>query len=76
MIRVQFKNKKAFYDVEFTLISDVAVKLSGSKLKKNTSGFNAYRLNGDMLGDYSDYKKCTEVKDGFIFEKNRKDEKS
>lgn len=69
MIRVQFQNKKSFYDVEFDSVSDDVVKLSGEKLKRNTSGFNAYRLNGDFLGDYTKYTKCIKVEDGFLFEK-------
>lgn len=69
MIRVQFQNKKSFYDVEFDTVSDDVVKLSGEKLKRNKSGFNAFRLNGDFLGDYTDYTKCTKAEDGFLFEK-------
>lgn len=70
MIRVQFNDKKSMQNVEFKMISDSSVKLSGKKLKENTSGFKAYRLNGDMLGDYSDFTKCTEDGEGFIFTKD------
>lgn len=69
MIRIQFQNKKSFYDAEFTMINENTVKLTGNKLKINNSGFKAYRLNGDFLGDYSEYTKCMETEDGFIFEK-------
>lgn len=69
MIRVQFNNQKSTQNVEFKMLSETSVKLSGKKMKKNTSGFKAFRLNGDLLGDYSDFTKCTESTDGFVFEK-------
>ena len=69
MLRVQFNNQKSFRDVEFNRISDTSVKLIGRKLSENTSGFKVYRLNGDFLGDYSEYTKCTKADDGFVFEK-------
>lgn len=69
MIRVKFKNKPIYYDVNFEITTD-KVRLTGDKLKKNTSGFSAYRLNGDLLGDYSDFTKCTqEAPDIFVFER-------
>lgn len=69
MIRIQFNNQKSMQNVEFMLLSETSVKMSGKKLKKNTSGFKAYRLNGDLLGDYSDFTKCTNAEDGFVFDK-------
>ena len=51
------------------MINENTVKLTGNKLKVNNSGFKAYRLNGDFLGDYSEYTKCMETEDGLIFEK-------
>lgn len=69
MIRVQFNNQKSAQNVEFKMISETSVKLSGQKLKKNTSGFKVFRLSGELLGDYSDFIKCTESDNGFIFEK-------
>lgn len=55
MIRIQFNNSKSMYAVDFKTISPSVVQLTGKKVPANTSGFKAYRLNGDFLGDYSDY---------------------
>lgn len=74
MIRIQFNNQKSFKDVSFTLLSDTSVFISGEKIKPNKTGFKAYRLNGDLLGDYSDYTKCTETEDGLILEKEKDNE--
>lgn len=60
--------------VNFKTISDRVVQLTGKKVLKNTSGFKVYRLNGDFLGDYSEYTEIVaEVKDGFQFEKKEKE---
>lgn len=72
MLRVQFNDKKSRQNVEFQMLSDSSVQLTGSKLKENTSGFKVYRLNGDFLGDYSEFTKCKKVTDGLVFEKNKK----
>lgn len=72
LIRVKFNNKPTFYDVSFELLSN-KIKLTGDKLIENVSGFKAYRLNGDELGDYSDYTVCHKQNDALIFEKERKD---
>lgn len=70
MIRVQFNNKKSMQEVDFDMLSETSVKMSGRKLKANTSGFKVFRRNGDLLGDYSDYTKCTKTQDdAYIFEK-------
>ena len=70
MIRIQFNNQKCFMDVSFKLLSDTSILISSEKeMRENNSGFKAYRLNGNMLGDYSDYKKCKKTKQGLVFEK-------
>lgn len=56
MIRIKFNNQKSTKNVEFDMPDENTVKLTGDKLKPNTSGFIAYRLNGDVLGDYSDFR--------------------
>lgn len=56
MIRVKFNNSLGYLQAEFELISDDVVQLTGKKVKPNTSGFKVYRLNGKLLGDYSDYR--------------------
>lgn len=73
MIRVKFNNKPTYYDVSFELLSESKIKLTGDKLKENESGFKTYRLNGDELGDYSDYTVCKKENDALIFEKERED---
>lgn len=72
MIRVQFNDKQTMTDVQFRLLSESVVHLSGKKLKSNTSGFKTFRLNGDFLGDFSKYVNCKETKDGFIFSKDKR----
>lgn len=47
--------------------------MTGDKLMENVSGFKAYRLNGDELGDYSDYTVCKKENDALIFEKEGED---
>ena len=70
MIRVQFNKSNSMYQVDFKTISPSVVQLTGKKVPKNQNGFKAYRLNGDFLGDYSEYTEIVaEVKDGFQFGK-------
>lgn len=70
MIRVQFNDKKSMQPVNFKTISENVVQLTGKRVLKNTSGFKVYRLNGDFLGDYSDYTEIvTEVENGLQFGK-------
>lgn len=69
MIRVQFNSKPSFYNVEFNLVSDNSVDLIGNKFPKKPGGFKAYRLNGDFLGEYSDFNKVTKIDGGYNFKK-------
>ena len=69
MIRIQFTNSKSFYDVEFSLEGNT-VRLEGKKFPKKMKGFKAYRLNGDLLGDYSDHTNFEPTEGGFIFTKD------
>ena len=64
MIRVQFNDKKSMQQVDFKTISPDVVQLTGNKVPKDTSGFKVYRLNGDFLGDYSDYTVIVKEVDG------------
>ena len=44
--------------------------LQEKKVLRDTSGFKVYRLNGDFLGDYSDYKEIVaEVPEWYQFKK-------
>lgn len=74
MIRVKFNTSQSFYQVEFKSSGDT-VNLTGEKFpKKVNKGFKAYRLNGDFLGDYSEYTEAVAIEGGFAFSKpNTKD---
>lgn len=68
MIRVQFNDKKSMQEVNFKSISANVVQLTGKKVLKDTSGFKTYRLNGEFLGDYSEYTVIVaEVENGLQF---------
>ena len=64
MIRVQFNGKKSMQQVDFKIISPSVVQLTGEKVLRDTSGFKVYRLNGDFLGDYSEYTEIVKEVDG------------
>lgn len=71
MLRVRFNDSKSMIEADFKMISEDVVQLTGKKVKPNTSGFKTYRLNGVMLGDYSEYTKIVaEVENGLQFGKN------
>lgn len=55
MLRVQFNGNVTRQNVEFSRVSNNVVQLTGEKIPRKTEGFMMYRLNGDFLGDYSDY---------------------
>ena len=70
MLRVQFNDKKSMQQVNFKAISSSVVQLTGTNVPEDTSGFKMYRLNGEFLGDYSDYTKIVaKVKNGYKFGK-------
>ena len=54
MIKIRFNNKAIFEDVEF-LRTENTVTLKGIT-EENTSGFTTYRMNGEQLGDFSDFR--------------------
>ncbi len=70
MLRVQFNDKKSMQQVNFNIVSPDVVELTGKNVPRDTSGFKMYRLNGDFLGDYSEYRKIVaEVENGLQFGK-------
>lgn len=70
MIRVQFNGSLLTKQVEFRMVDENTVELTGKNIMPETTGFKAYRLNGKFLGDYSDYTKIVgEVENGFLFGK-------
>ena len=70
MLRVQFNDKNSMQQVEFKTISPSVVQLTGKKVLRDTSGFKIYRLNGDFLGDYSEYTEIVaEVENGLQYGK-------
>lgn len=73
MLRVQFNDQKSKQQVEFKTISPSVVQLTGEKVLHDTSGFKMYRLNGDFLGDYSEYTEIVaEVENGLQYGKPEK----
>jgi hypothetical protein len=70
MLRVKFNGKNSMQEVEFKKISDSVVQLTGKKVPKSTKGFKMYRLNGALLGDYSEYTEIVaEVENGLQYGK-------
>lgn len=53
-------------EADFKMVSEDVVQLTGKKVKPNTSGFKTYRLNGVLLGDYSDYTKIIKEEEGCV----------
>lgn len=70
MIRIQFNGSLSMKQADFRMVDENTVELTGDKIKPETTGFKAYRLNGEFLGDYSDYTKIVgETEKGFLFGK-------
>lgn len=61
MLRVQFNDRKSIQQVDFKKVSTNTVELIGKKVPQSTAGFKIYRLNGEFLGDYSEYTKILSV---------------
>lgn len=71
MLRVQFNNHQSRYVVDFQKSNDV-ISLTGEKVPKNKSGFKLYRMNGEFLGDYSEYTEIVaELENGVQFGKRK-----
>lgn len=66
MLRVQFNDSKSMIEADFKILSANVVQLTGPKVEANTSGFITYRLNGDFLGDYSEYTKVIKEEEGSV----------
>lgn len=66
MLRVQFNDSKVMIEAEFKILSAYIVQLTGPKVEANTSGFTTYRLNGDFLGDYSEYTNVIKEEEGSV----------
>ena len=54
MIKIRFNNSEIFHDIEFSKTNNI-VTLKGIT-EHNTSGFCTYRMSGEQLGDFSDFK--------------------
>lgn len=64
MIKIKFNNDNIFHEVEFSRTENT-VTLKGIT-EPNTSGFCTYRLNGEQLGDFSDYRTIYKQGDNYI----------
>ena len=70
MIRVQFNNQISRHVCEFESVSSEVVQLTGEKVPRNTSGFQVFKMNGEFLGDYSEFTEIVgETENGFLFGK-------
>lgn len=70
MLRIKFNDGNFSCNAEFSQ-KDGIVQLLG-KVPKNTSGFKVFRLNGNFLGDYSDYTEIVaELENGLRFGKQK-----
>ena len=52
MIKIKYNNSNTFEEVAFSKIGNIG-SLKGTT--ENNSGFKTYRMNGEQLGDFSDY---------------------
>lgn len=64
MIKIKFNNDNIFHEVEFSRTENT-VTLKGI-IEQNSSGFCTYRLNGEQLGDFSDYRTIYKQGDNYI----------
>ena len=64
MIKIKYNNSDTFYEVSFSR-TEHTVTLKGIT-ETNTSGFTTYRLTGQQLGDFSDYKTVYRVGSDYI----------
>lgn len=64
MIKIKFNNENIFHEVEFSR-TEHTVMLRGIT-EQNTSGFCTYRMSGEQLGDFSDYKTVYKQGDTYI----------
>lgn len=64
MVRVVFNDSSKIHKCEFNLEGQDVILLG--KIEKNTSGFKVFRSNGDIIGDYSDYRNVKEVNEKYI----------
>ena len=63
MIKIKYNNKKSFEEVTFSKMGNI-VTLKGAT--ENNSGFKTYRMNGEQLGDFSDYTTTYRLLDGEV----------
>ena len=64
MIKIKYNNSRVFEEVTLSRLSNNIVSLKGTS--ENNSGFKTYRLNGEQLGDFSDYTTTYRIKDNEI----------
>lgn len=64
MIKIKFNGTEEFREVTFTR-TERTVTLTGIT-DGNISGFKTYRLNGDPLGDFSDFTTVYNLGDDYV----------
>lgn len=65
MIKIKFNNELKFREVEFSKEGSNIITLKGDIIENN-SGFKTFRLNGQPLGDFSNFDTIYKVGDDFI----------
>lgn len=65
MIKVKFNDSSEYREVSFLTSGSHIVTLLGN-VPEDSSGFKAYRMNGDYLGDFSDYTTVYQILNGGI----------
>ena len=63
MIKIKYNDTEAFEEVTFSK-TDKIISLKGAT--ENNSGFKTYRMNGEQLGDFSDYKTTYRIIDDVV----------
>ena len=54
MIKIKYNDSNIFHEVEFSRTENTVILIGITET--NTSGFCTYRMSGEQLGDFSDFK--------------------
>ena len=66
MIKIKFLDQDALYPVSFTQDSAHVCTTIGEGIPQDTCGFQTFRMNGQPLGDRSDFTTIYRILDGGI----------
>lgn len=68
MIKIKFNDKENFEEVEFSRNENI-ITLKGIT-EVNNSGFKTYRMSGEQLGDFSDFKTIYDKGEDYVMYSN------